>query len=232
MELLPILRDLQATLDYLRTVERDLSALPPDLAALDARLKAIEKQVADKTKALETARTQIQTKTKDLASAQKDEERARTALKATNQKVQYTAAIRDLDEKERQKAMIARPLKALESQVAGLEATLGELEAERTTLQAQFDELHAVFLEEHGNQVAARTQLQAKQTELEAQLPPPEKVRFHRLATARQGRAVVPVENGACTGCRVKLRGPFLFALKEAKEPVACESCQRILFLP
>ncbi len=232
MELLPILRDLQATLDYLRTVERDLSALPPDLAALDARLKAIGKQVADKTKALETARTQIQTKTKDLASAQKDEERARTALKATNQKVQYTAAIRDLDEKERQKAMIARPLKALESQVAGLEATLGELEAERTTLQAQFDELHAVFLEEHGNQVAARTQLQAKQTELEAQLPPPEKVRFHRLATARQGRAVVPVENGACTGCRVKLRGPFLFALKEAKEPVACESCQRILFLP
>ncbi len=232
MELLPILRDLQATLDYLRTVERDLSALPPDLAALDTRLKALEKQVADKTRALETARTQIQTKTKDLASAQKDEERARTALKATNQKVQYTAAIRDLDEKERQKAMIARPLKALESQVAGLEATLGELEAERTTLQAQFDELHAVFLEEHGNQVAARTQLQAKQTELEAQLPPPEKVRFHRLATARQGRAVVPVENGACTGCRVKLRGPFLFALKEAKEPVACESCQRILFLP
>ena len=232
MELLPILRELQATLDYLRTVERDLSALPPDLAALDSRLKILDKQVSDKTKALETARTQIQTKTKDLATAQKDEDRARTALKATSQKVQYTAAIRDLDEKERQKSQIARPLKALETDVVNLETTLAELEAEQTLLKGQFDELHAVFLEEHGNQVAARTLLRSKQAELEAKLPPPEKVRFHRLATARQGRAVVPVENGACTGCRVKLRGPFLFALKDAKDPVACESCQRILFLP
>lgn len=232
MELLPILRELQATLDYLRTVERDLSALPPDLAALDSRLKILGKQVSDKTKALETARTQIQTKTKDLATAQKDEDRARTALKATSQKVQYTAAIRDLDEKERQKSQIARPLKALETDVVNLETTLAELEAEQTLLKGQFDELHAVFLEEHGNQVAARTLLRSKQAELEAKLPPPEKVRFHRLATARQGRAVVPVENGACTGCRVKLRGPFLFALKDAKDPVACESCQRILFLP
>jgi len=232
MELLPILRELQSTLDYLRTVERDLAALPPDLAALDSRLKTIEKQVSDKTKALDTARTQIQIRTKDLAVAQKDEERARTALKATSQKVQYTAAIRDLDEKERQKAQIAKPLKALESEVVSLESALAELGAEQSTLKVQFDELHAVFLEEHGNQVVARTQLRAKQTELEAKLPAPEKIRFHRLATARQGRAVVPVENGACTGCRVKLRGPFLFALKDAKEPVACESCQRILFLP
>lgn len=232
MELLPLLRELQATLDYLRTVERDLSALPPDLAALDSRLKTIEKQAVDKTRALESAQTQIQTKTKALALAQKEEDHARTALKATSQKVQYAAAIRDLDEKEREKSQIAKPLKSLEADVVTFEASLVDLETERTTLKAQFDELHAVFLEEHSNQVVARTQLQAKQIELEAKLPAPEKVRFHRLATARQGRAVVPVENGACTGCRVKLRGPFLFALKGAKDPVACESCQRILFLP
>lgn len=232
MELLPLLRELQSTLDYLRTVERDLSALPPDLAALDSRLKVIQKQVSDKTKSLESARAQILTRTKDLALAQKDEDLARTALKATSQKVQYTAAIRDLDEKERQKSQIAKPLKALEIEVVTLETALAGLETERATLKAQFDELHAVFLEEHSNQVVARTQLQAKQADLEAKLPAAEKIRFYRLATARQGKAVVPVEMGACTGCRMKLRGPFLFALKDAKDPVACESCQRILFLP
>jgi predicted nucleic acid-binding Zn-ribbon protein len=40
------------------------------------------------------------------------------------------------------------------------------------------------------------------------------------------------VENGACSGCHVKLRGPFLFQIKEAKGAVACESCLRILYLP
>lgn len=232
MELLAILRDLQATLDYLGTIRRDLSALPPDLAALDVRVKTADKQFAEKTKALEAARTQIQARSKDLSQAQKDEDRARAAVKATSQKVQYTAAIRELDEKERLRAAIARPLKALEAEAQALEQALTALEAERSAARAQFDELHAIFLAEHANQVEARTLLQTKQADLEAKLPPPEVSRFHRLAAARQGRAVVPVENGACSGCNVKLRGPFLFQLKEAKTPVACESCQRILFLP
>ena len=232
MDLLALLRNLQFTLDNLRTIERDLAAFPPDLAALDARLKALDREVAAKAKALDTAKAQIQTKSHALVTAQKEEDLARTALKATHQKVQYTAAIRELDEKERQKAQITKPLKALEAEVQALESMLASRAEEQATLQAQFDELHAVFLEEHANQVAARTQLQAKQAQLEAKLPAAEKVRFHRLLTARQGRALAAVENGACTGCRVKLRGPFLASLREAKEPVPCESCQRILFLP
>ncbi|WP_243304082.1 zinc ribbon domain-containing protein [Geothrix oryzisoli] len=232
MEHLAILRDLQATLDYLRTIERDLSALPPDLAALDTRLKAIEKQMAEKTKSLDSARTHIQVKSKELVLAQKDEERARAAVKTTSQKVHYTAAIRELDEKERLRASVSRPLKAYETEADALTQALAALESERATLKAQFDELHAIFLAEHANQVEGRKQLKAKQAALEAKLATPEVTRFHRLASARQGRVVVPVENGACSGCHVKLRGPFLFQLKEAKDAVACESCQRILFLP
>jgi hypothetical protein len=232
MDSLATLRDLQATLDYLDTIQRELSALPPDLSTLDARVKAAEKQMLEKTKALETARAQLQAKAKELVLAQRDEDRARAAVKGTNQKIQYTAAIRDLDEKERLKASVSRPLKALEAQAASLEQALTALEAELTTARAQFDELYAIFLDEHANQVEGRKMLLAKQAELEAKMPPLEVARFHRLAAARQGRAVVAVENGACMGCRVKLRSPLLFQLKEAKNLVICESCQRILFLP
>ncbi|NWJ40153.1 MAG: hypothetical protein HXX12_04185 [Geothrix sp.] len=232
MEQLTTLRDLQATLDYLATIQRELSALPPDLAALDARVKATEKQIAEKTKALDTAKAQIAVKSKEFIQAQKDEDRARAAVKTTSQKLQYTAAIRELDEKERLKAAVSKPLKALEITVQTLEQALGALETERAAAQAQFDELHAVFLDEHANQVEGRKQLLAKKAKLESKLPPPEVARFHRLAGARQGRAVVIVENGACSGCNVKLRGPMLFQLKEGKTIVTCESCQRTLFLP
>lgn len=232
MEHLATLRDLQATLDYLGTIQRELSALPPDLAVLDAKVKAAEKQIADRTKSLETTRAQLLVKSKELVLAQKDEDRARAAVKATSQKVHYTSAIRELDEKERLRASVAKPLKALEALAQSLEETLAALEQERAQAQAQFDELHVVFLEEHANQVEGRKQLLAKQAELEGRLQAQEIARFHRLAQARQGKAVVPVENGACTGCRVKLRSPLLFQLKEAKDLVTCESCQRILFLP
>lgn len=232
MDPLGTLRDLQATMDYLATIQRELAAFPPDLAELDARVKSAERQIAEKTKSLDAARLQIGQKSAEMLKAQKDEDLARAAVKATNQKLQYTAAIRELDEKQRLKAAVAKPLKTLEASVHALEQSLDLLQAEHATLKAQFDELHAVFLEEHANQVEGRKQLLAKKTELEARLPAAEVARFHRLAGARQGRAVVPVENGACSGCNVKLRGPMLFQLKEAKAPIACESCQRVLFLP
>ncbi|HJW72703.1 MAG TPA: hypothetical protein VJ486_07570 [Geothrix sp.] len=232
METLGTLRELQTTLDYLQTIERELSALPPDLAVLDAQLKDLEKQRTEKTKSLEQAKTQILARTKELGLAQKEEERARAAVKTTSQKVQYTAAIRELDEKERLRASIAKPLKALEDQAVTLETALAAIEIAYTAAKAQFDELHAVFLEEHANQVEGRKKLTAKRAELEAKLSTLEISRFHRLAGTRQGKVVVPVENGACTGCRVKLRGPLLYQLKEAKIMTLCESCQRVLFLP
>jgi len=231
MEPLITLRDLQATLDYLATIHRELSALPPDLAILDAKVKAAEKHIAEKTKALDTARAQILVKSKELIQAQKDEDRARAAVKTTSQKVHYTAAIRELDEKERLKASVSRPLKILESTVQALEQALAILEKERAAAQTHFDELHAIFLEEHANQVEGRKVLRAKQAALETKLTAAEVARFHRLAAARHGRVVVAVENGACSGCNVKLRGPILFQLKEGKDLITCESCQRILFL-
>jgi predicted nucleic acid-binding Zn-ribbon protein len=232
MDILNTLRDLQATLDNLATIQRALSALPPDLAVLETRLKAIEKQMADGQKALQTARAQIQTRSKELELAQKEEDRARAAVKGTSQKLQYTAAIRELDEKERLRSALAKQLRTVEKTAQDLEAALTAQEGERATAQAQFDELHAVFLDEHGNQVEGRKLLQAKQATLEATIPPADLARFHRLAGVRQGRVVVAVENGACSGCNVKLRGPVLTQLKEGRSLVTCESCQRILFLP
>lgn len=232
METLGTLRELQVTLDYLHTIERELSALPPDLASLDAQIKDLEKQRTEKTKSLEQAKAQILLRTKELAQAQKDEDHARAAVKTTSQKVQYTAAIRDLDEKERLRAAIAKPLKALEDQVIALTSALAAIEGAYATTKAQFDELYAIFLEEHANQVEGRKQLTTKRADLEAKLSTLEISRFHRLAGTRQGKVVVPVENGACTGCRVKLRGPLLHQLKEAKIMTLCESCQRVLFLP
>lgn len=232
MDTLPALRELQATLSHLATINQALANFPPDLAALETRLRSLQSRMADASKALASAQDQIGIRSRELAQAQKEEDRARAAVKDTHQKVQYTSAIRELDEKERLKASILKPLKALEAQAEALKQTLARLEEERPGVQAQFDELHAIFLEEHANQVEGRKLLLAKQAELEARMGPSETTRFHRLAAARKGRAVVPVENGACSGCNVKLRSPVLFQLKEGKTLLSCESCQRILFLP
>lgn len=231
MTILEQLQELQATCDNLRTIDRDLSNLPPDLSALDSQVKAAAQRKAALEKALTEGKAQTEKLHKDLALAQRLEAHARTALKATTQKVQYTAAVRELDHREREVAAVAKPLKELETKLAAHETELAQVTADLEAKTAQFQGLHQVFLAEHETQVAARETLTAKRAALEAALEAPMLKRFHQLLNQRQGRAVVAVENSVCLGCRTKLRIPAMTALREAKGLQVCESCQRILYL-
>lgn len=229
MSFLPVLLELQGIHDNLTVIQRDLSAYPPEMAKLDAELKVLDKKVETLGKNLGDLRSSQASLSRDLTEAQKLEDTARTALRNTTQKVQYTAAIRELDERERQKSTLAKPLKDLEARIQGMERDLAEFTARRDQAKGQFDEFMSVFMAEHENQVHAREQALARKLELEAKLDPIELNRFNRLIVGRHGQAVVAVENGTCTGCRTRLRAPLLAQLRE-KQVLNCESCQRILY--
>jgi predicted nucleic acid-binding Zn-ribbon protein len=195
-------------------------------------MKSLTRQIAETDKALHDWRAKHASALREHTEALRLEELARKALKSATQKVQYASAIRDVDDRERQKAAAARPLKESETRIADLEANLAALKARSAEATTKFQELHEVFLAEHETQVIARKELTAKREALEKSLPPSELTRFNRLIQNRQGRAVVQVENSTCMGCRVKLRMIFLSELRQKAGIMVCESCQRIVFLP
>jgi predicted nucleic acid-binding Zn-ribbon protein len=231
MSQLSLLIELQSVHDNLRVIQRDLTAFPPDLASLDSELKNLARKIEETNKALGTAKAQHGTLSASLAAAQKLEDNSKAALKDTKQKVQFTAAIRELDERQRQKAAVARPLKEIDARIDALVKALDEMEARQSAAQAQFQELRSVFLSEHQNQVDAEAILLKKKEELQKGMDPQELVKFDRLIQGRQGRAVVTLDKNTCGGCRTKLRTPLLAQLREEKI-VVCESCQRILHDP
>jgi uncharacterized protein len=231
MNTLPILLELQGVHDNLRTVERDLTAFPPDMARLNTELQAMARRRTEAEKVLGESRTKATELARNLVEALKLEEHSRRAVKAATTKVQYTAAIRELDERERQVHGIQKPLKDLQARVLALDAEVTELTGRHAETLAQFEELHQIFLSEHENQVEARGRLQTRRTELEVGLSPKDLHHFTKLLHARQGRAVSPVDGNICTGCRTKLRIPLMIELRE-RGLVLCESCQRFLHLP
>ena len=68
-------------------------------------------------------------------------------------------------------------------------------------------------------------------SDIEASLPPTDLTRFQRILQQRSGRAVVPFENGLCSGCRTRIRLPMVTEIR-VKGVILCESCQRILYDP
>jgi predicted nucleic acid-binding Zn-ribbon protein len=62
---------------------------------------------------------------------------------------------------------------------------------------------------------------------MEAQLDPELLQRYERL-NQRHGRAIVPVINGVCYGCFMRL--PTSTATESSKRVLTCENCGRILY--
>lgn len=231
MSSLALLRDLQTTLDLLRTIERDLSAFPPDLAKADADSKALQSQV-DKARAAlaaaEKPRVQLQAV---YDEAKKIEVSTRAHLKETQHQIPYAMALKELGEKERAVTAAAKPLKEQDAVIAARKAELEALEPKLAEAKAAFDALHAIFLSEHENQIVVKGQLEAKRTELWSSMEEGLKPRVDRLISQRQGKLVAEVAQGICGGCHTKLRGPLLTQLRNPADLIACETCQRYLFL-
>ena len=210
---------------------RDLSSLPPEMASLDASIKAAQKRLSAIDIGLGQAKARFEDAENEQQQAVKAEAAARKDLKASTHKVQYTAAMRSLEEKERLIETSVRTQKEAEAALMSLKEEREGLLGSQNENQLQFDELNQIFLSEHENQVVGKARLTAKIAELEGLLDKATLNKFNRLMQGRNGRAVVPTENDTCTGCHTKLRAPLVYKLK-AEKCITCESCQRILYLP
>ncbi|MDR0499338.1 MAG: hypothetical protein LBH03_06370 [Holophagales bacterium] len=230
MNTLDILKELQAAHDGLRTIQRDLSILPPEMVHLNTSVKAADKRFQEIEKNIAKAKVQLEAAERQCQQAVKSEAHARKELKASAHKVQYTAAMRELDEKERQLENAQRTLAETKVAIKSMETESENLVLSRNEYQRQFDELHEIFLAEHENQVVAKDRLTKQVDELGSKLDATTLNKFNRLVQNRGGKAIVAVENSNCTGCNTKLRTPLIYQIK-AEGSIICEYCQRFLYL-
>jgi predicted nucleic acid-binding Zn-ribbon protein len=77
-----------------------------------------------------------------------------------------------------------------------------------------------------GSQIA---ELEAERKEIAAKVDPDLRFRYDRIFD-KKAPAVVPLENGICGGCRMKVTASTLTAVKAGKVLTNCEQCGRILF--
>jgi predicted nucleic acid-binding Zn-ribbon protein len=54
--------------------------------------------------------------------------------------------------------------------------------------------------------------------------------RYRRIAAARQGLALVPIQGQSCSACHVRLRPQLVAEIKAGRQVILCENCNRILY--
>lgn len=215
----------------LRSLQKDLKDVPllqqraklqlsGDQAAVDAAL-AKTRDVEVKIKAVEL---DIQTRNTSIKRLQDQqfETRKNDEFQALGHEIQrYQGEVRSLEDKE------LEHMEELDAAKKDLQAAQGRL---AETQKHVNDDLKQ--LDERATVLQKRIEeTKAERTAIAAPVEPAALDLYERLLKNKAGTAIVPLENGICGGCHMKVVHSTIQHLKQAEQITQCEMCGRILYL-
>lgn len=221
---------LQRVMSELRSKDEQLVARPAQFVAVDEEYQAAlaERDRLEKRKdELETSRRKIEG---DLQQEQEVLKRYQGQLMQVKNQQQYAAAWKEID-------ATRRKIKEGEEEILRSLTEIEEITQKLDSTQEAWSELESRHKQEYdawqGSLEGLRKEiddLRKRATDVEATIPQKYQRDFRRIFEQRQGVAVVEVENGACGGCRVRVR-PHLEQKLKRGEIVHCDGCHRIFYL-
>jgi len=150
-------------------------------------------------------------------------------MKVKNQQ-QYAAAWKEIDTTRKKiKELEDEDLRIL-TEIEEIDGQLKELSESHADLEASWTEAHGLWQESLSGLRDEIAGLKERATLVEGQIPEKWRRQFYRIFEQRHGVAVVAVENGACGGCRVRIR-PHVDQRLKRGEVIPCEGCHRISYL-
>lgn len=234
-ETLRLLQGLQELDQDLFDVKEELKRLPAEMMRHRGRIDAeIHRRTEFDAKAFE-----LQTRIKeieDLTTSQRQRIR-KLENEASNSRAD-TALIVAFQHEIRS---LKREISEAEEEGLGLVEQAETLKGQRDEMEEAIAAAEADFEAYAGNVRKEIAVAEGKRDKLEARrrermgggtIPPDILQTYEKLLGAREGQAMVMLENRTCQGCYVSVPPNIYVKLAQGVDLVCCPSCGRVLFLP
>jgi len=213
-------------------LQKEMDRIPREIAAIQAGLAAAQGRLAEakaKTIGFEKKKKELEL---ELASK---EEAARKHSMELNQ-VKTNDAFKALQhEIDAAKAAGSQIETGILEAMEGIDSGRKDEKAAAAEFKAAEDKTKGAIgvLEKEGAELKAKYEAQKAVRDEAASTVPPEMMKVYAHARMR-GKldAVVPIDGGNCSACRISLAPQMVVEATKAKSLVICESCQRILYKP
>lgn len=214
----------------IRAIQKELDHLPVEeeeardkLAGDRRRLEAARQAVQENEVAIKNLELDIQTRRNSIAKlkVQQYETRKNDEFRAMGAEIErYGREVAELEDRE---LLLMEKAEQLKQSQADAHLTL-------EATQRLVDEELADIGTRRGHLADERAGLEASRRESEPQVDPDVLDIYDRLFKSKGGLVVVPLENGQCKGCHMRVVKSTVVAVKSEKEVTHCESCGRILY--
>lgn len=223
-------------LEALQTVDLQIlelqkagEAYPKRLAELDAELGAA-RAAAEAERARLADNEKIRRDKEAEIGAEKDKTKkweARLAEMRTTR--EYAALAREIDISKKAILNLEEELKALVEGATAIRASLGEREGELRRREDGSAAERAELSEKVGTLSNQVRELAEKRTEV-AKSVDAELLGRYDFVRKKRGTGMVPVANGICKGCNMRLPPQLQNILRSGATIESCPSCQRLIY--
>ncbi len=231
MDKLAQLKSVQEVDREIYSLNRRISAIPKEIQELKLKLES-EKQTL-KDHELELKNCQVKQKEKEISLAAKEESLKKFDIQLNQIKTnkEYAALKSEMNNVKADNALleeeILRSMEAVELQKQKIEEEKKRL----IKVESEYQAAEKVLLDEKKKNESAVEELVARKKGLVQGVEPEILTTYERILLKKEGIALVPVVNGACSACSRQLRTQLFDQLSMKDRVVVCENCSRILYL-
>ena len=220
----------QAIDDEARGFKLERAELRQKLERLKELLGLMTQGLEEKQAKLAEASRWYRDKSSELKGDQEKVARKKNELQRVTKNREYLAMQREIE--TLRKANLSR-----EEEIEKLQGATEAFQASITEEQAKIAELtHELKAEEASNatRIAELDQridaISSRKGAVTKRLPPAILSRYNRIAKKREGVAIVPVRNHACTGCNYAVTPQQLIIIQRGEQIIDCRNCSRFLY--
>ncbi|MFQ5834581.1 MAG: zinc ribbon domain-containing protein [bacterium] len=200
----------------IRRLEIQISELEKDLLSKQEELKEIKKKRRGEERRMDEV---------DLRLAKHEEEKYK--VKSQDE---FTALEKEVSRVESEKREIEDLLLELMEKEEELTQFLPSFKVKAEAEKNELDHEKRVLISNLKKLTSKGEKFQDEREKLVLRLNPVLLEQYERLRQLKHGLAVVPIKDGICEGCNVKVPPSLIGRVKRGKEIVYCENCNRILY--
>ena len=229
-ENLTVLIELQKKDSHLDKYRKQMEELPRQVEEKNNLLAGCRTELDEGKKSATQFQLQRKEKEIELAAKENDIRKHSTELNAVKSNDAYRALMSEIEKAKQDKSTLEEEILVLmdniDKESASVKLKDTELKNKETEIRTDITALE----NEYKKMQETLAQFDAGRNEYAAKIPTDLLQRYEFIRSARNGVAIVPINDGSCGGCLINLRPQTINEVYKGLELVTCDNCSRILY--